>query len=300
MASTSWDPQGEAQEALRTIVADSQFGPAALSSSQTMTNLLKDLLPDAPRESSVLIAASDAGVPGSLQGYIKQGMPVETASRLAVGSFENRTALTWDACTWAVGALVSALRLDVSARPGPVRETVPPADNQRTMSARVLADRGRDPSRAASSSSRPNELRFPAASVAVLGAILIIWACALPMWTVSGVTGRSSFSIFNSGSGGGLWSALEPVGVAVLAVVAAMLLLTAARGPWLRWLTAGALIAFGVHTVFLFVGYQAGIPSPGHPAGAAIAGIFGGLSLLTAGVLAAVNRESPVLAASRS
>src|SRR3989442_14484318 len=108
----SWDAQGEAQSALHTIVADPRYGPAALSNSQTMTNLLKDLLPDAPRESSVLVASSEAGVPGIVQSNLSQGMDVVTASRLAAGSFENRTALTSDACYWAVGVLVSALRLD--------------------------------------------------------------------------------------------------------------------------------------------------------------------------------------------
>lgn len=61
VTSMPWDAQGEAQAALRTIVADPRYGPAALSNAQTMTNLLKDVLPDAPRESSVLVAASEVG-----------------------------------------------------------------------------------------------------------------------------------------------------------------------------------------------------------------------------------------------
>src|SRR6202035_4082342 len=92
VTSMPWDAQGEAQAALRAVVADPRYGPAALSNAQTMTNLLKDLLADAPRES--------------------QGMDRTTASRLAAGSFENRTALTSDACNWAVGIIASALRLD--------------------------------------------------------------------------------------------------------------------------------------------------------------------------------------------
>ena len=50
VTSMPWDAQGEAQAALRTIVADPRYGPGALSNAQTMTNLLKDMLPDSPRE----------------------------------------------------------------------------------------------------------------------------------------------------------------------------------------------------------------------------------------------------------
>ena len=85
MTSAPGDAQGEAQAALRAIVADPRYGPAALSNAQTMTSLLKDMLPDAPRESSVLVAASEVGVAGMLQSNISQGMDQATASRLAAG-----------------------------------------------------------------------------------------------------------------------------------------------------------------------------------------------------------------------
>ena len=48
MTSMPWDAQGGAQAALRIIVANPRHGPAALSNAKTMTNLLKDMLPDAP------------------------------------------------------------------------------------------------------------------------------------------------------------------------------------------------------------------------------------------------------------
>jgi len=48
MATMPWDAQGEARAALRAIVDDSRYGSAALSNAQSMTNLLKDMLPDAP------------------------------------------------------------------------------------------------------------------------------------------------------------------------------------------------------------------------------------------------------------
>ncbi len=73
MTGTSWEHQREARDALRTIVADPQLGVAALSSAQTMSNLLKDLLPDAPKETSVLVAAAEAGLAQTLLDHVGQG-----------------------------------------------------------------------------------------------------------------------------------------------------------------------------------------------------------------------------------
>jgi hypothetical protein len=47
---TAWEHQREVREALQTTVSDPQLGIPALSNAQAMSNLLKDLLPDAPRE----------------------------------------------------------------------------------------------------------------------------------------------------------------------------------------------------------------------------------------------------------
>src|SRR5580693_6819281 len=109
MASAPWDPRSEALNALRTIAADPQYGAEALSNAQMLTNLLKDMLPDAPREANVLITAAGAGVPAALQGYLAQGMDVGTATQLAAGTLAERTALTSDACAWATSSLATAL-----------------------------------------------------------------------------------------------------------------------------------------------------------------------------------------------
>ena len=69
MASAPWDARSEALNALRAIAADPQYGTAALSSAQMMTNLLKDMLPDAPREANVLISAAGAGVPMTVKRH---------------------------------------------------------------------------------------------------------------------------------------------------------------------------------------------------------------------------------------
>ena len=85
------------------------MGPEALSDPQRMSNALKDLLPDAPREASLLVAGATAGVPEAISGYVRQGMDAHTAVRLAAAALAERTALTPDACTWAAGELAVAL-----------------------------------------------------------------------------------------------------------------------------------------------------------------------------------------------
>lgn len=101
-----------------------------------MTYLLQHMLPNAPRESSALIAASNAGVPGILQNHLSQGTDLSSACRLTAAAFENQTALAPDACHWAVGALASALRVQAGdSKPGSAWEAAPDGDYQQTMAA---------------------------------------------------------------------------------------------------------------------------------------------------------------------
>lgn len=307
MTSMPWDAQGEAHAALRAIVADPRYGPPALSNAQTMTNLLKDMLPDAPRESSVLVAASEAGVAGLLQGNVSQGMDLATASRLAAGTFENQTALTPDACNWAVGILASALRLDAvrpaPLPPGPVYDTPRPAGgDQRTVAP------GPAPAPPAwvmpapqfrSGSGGPDGLRLTVTVMTAVAAILIVWACALPDLYVSG-TGRTSFSIFNSGGAGEWWFAVEPVGVAVIGVLAALIIMSANRSARLRLLATGVLFGFGIQTVLLFAGYEFYVRSPDRAGPGGAVGILGGIVLLVAALIAATSRPAPAAVTSES
>jgi hypothetical protein len=287
-----WDAQGEAQAALATIAADPRYGATALANAQTMTNLLKDMLPDAPRESRVLVAASEVGVPGMLQAHVSQGMDVATASRLAAGSMESQTALAPEACTWAVGVLVSALRLDAAARPAaPAREAAPTGEGQPTVSAAAAEAAAAGPPAAEAMPMpmvRPAQasgLRIAAAAVAGAGAILIVWACALPY----GVEG--SFFSLSGGPYGSWWNAIPSVTVAVLGIAAALLFLLA-RTEWLRGLAAGMLVAFGMAVIVFWVSQDLL-----HAGSAEIVGIAGGLLLLVAGVLAVAGRKGQPAAA---
>lgn len=287
MTAMPWDAQGEAQAALAAIAADPRYGPGTLANAQTMTNLLKDMLPDAPRESRVLVAASEVGVPGMLRAHVSQGMDVAVASRLAAGSMESQTALAPEACTWAVGALVSALRLDAAAlSAAPAREAAPAGAGQLTMPA---AAAGAAPEAAPMPQVYPGRAsgrRIAAAAVAAAGAILIVWACALPY-----MRGSTSFFTLSGRPYGSWWNAIPSVTVAVLGVAAAVLFLVA-HTEWLGGLAAGMLVAFGLAIIVFWVSQELF-----HAGSAEIVGILGGLLLLVAGVLAVAGGKGQPVAA---
>jgi hypothetical protein len=73
---------GEVRSALGAIVSDPDLGPEALSDPQRMSNVLHDLLPDAPREANILVTASSAGMPEMISADLAQGMDADTAIRL--------------------------------------------------------------------------------------------------------------------------------------------------------------------------------------------------------------------------
>src|SRR5215467_15597258 len=119
MTDTSWEHAAEARAALNAIVSDPQHGVAALSSAQTMSNLLKDLLPDAPREKSILVAAAEAGLADNLRQHIDQGMDANTAIRLTASSFSSTTPFTPEACTWVTSEIATALGISRGGSAGP-------------------------------------------------------------------------------------------------------------------------------------------------------------------------------------
>src|SRR5258708_4261327 len=104
----SWEHAAEARAALSAIVADPDHGVAALSSAQTMSTLLKDLLPDAPREKSILVAAAEAGLADTLRQHVGQGMDPNTAIKLTASSFSSTTPFTPEACAWVTSEITTA------------------------------------------------------------------------------------------------------------------------------------------------------------------------------------------------
>ncbi len=115
MTRVSWDVDGAVRRALRSIAADPQLGTAVLSQPQIMTNLLKDLLPDSPRESALLVAAAQVGLPGELKRHLSEGLDLGTAARLTAGWFARQMPFTRDGCTWLVSEIAIALGVDPSA-----------------------------------------------------------------------------------------------------------------------------------------------------------------------------------------
>jgi hypothetical protein len=302
MASAPWDPRGEALNALRTIAADPQYGAEALSSAQMMTNLLKDMLPDAPREANVLITAAGAGVPTALQGYLAQGMDVGTATQMAAGVLADRTALTADACAWATSSLAAALLSPAvplasgpggtSPLPGSDHPTVAPLGTGPGPVAYGSGPVAYGPAAALAAGSgrgRPAGVSLLAAACAGAGALATILACAFSIVHVYNSDGTYAYSesLFSITSHGAAWNWIGLVVAAVLSVVAAVLLV-ASRTPWVRAGAAGAVAAFGIAVIMIFAAYQftLGPVSAGSgPAGAEKLGGFGGLLLLVAGVL---------------
>ena len=121
-----WEHAAEARAALNAIVTDPEHGVAVLSSPRTMSNLLKDLLPDAPREKNLLIAAAEAGLADTLSEHVAQGMDPATAIRLTASSFSVRTPLTPEACCWVTAEMAVAMGITETndAVPAPTsRET---------------------------------------------------------------------------------------------------------------------------------------------------------------------------------
>jgi len=113
------DPGRRTRTALRAIVSDPDRGVAALSSAQVMSTALRDLLPDTPRETKVLVAAAEEGVAAALSHYVASGMDPATVREKVARSFVRHTGFRPAACQWAVDELAAVLGLDsAGARPG--------------------------------------------------------------------------------------------------------------------------------------------------------------------------------------
>ncbi len=98
--------------------------------------------------------------------------------------------------------------------------------------------------------------------------------------------GPASSSVFNLGYTGGLFFALEPIAVMVCAVVTGIFLI-AWQNRTVRAVGTGVLLAFGLQTVALFIGYIGGEAPYGRVGPGGPVGILGGMVLLAGGGLAA-------------
>jgi hypothetical protein len=129
-----WDPSGKSRDALRSIVAD--FGTRALSTPSILENVLHDLLPDSPRQVSLIVAAGGSSVASSLQEHMANGMDPGTAVRLASAQLAEQTPYDAAGCRWVTAEFALALghpvpdepaaAPTVEPAPAPAQETVAP------------------------------------------------------------------------------------------------------------------------------------------------------------------------------
>jgi hypothetical protein len=120
-----WDPSGKARGALASVVSD--FGTRALSSPSILDNVLHDLLPDSPKQISLIVAAGGSTVASSLQEHVAQGMDADTAVRLASTQLAEQTPYDAAGCRWVTGEFARALGYQVSDAPIATEAPVAPA-----------------------------------------------------------------------------------------------------------------------------------------------------------------------------
>lgn len=119
MADMQLEHADAARAALHSVLSDPAGGMEAISSPEVAANLMRDLLPDAPREANLLATAISVGIPALLRGHVAEGMDTDTAIRLAAASFEARTAFTHDVARWVAVEFAIALGLaGPGERPG--------------------------------------------------------------------------------------------------------------------------------------------------------------------------------------
>lgn len=135
------DPQGRAHQALADAVND--YGPRILSEPALLRNQLSDVLPDEPREGSLLVAAVEVGAAAQLREQVAAVGPdaaVEAVSR----NMAQTRALDPAASCWAVAEIARALGYPVSAG-----AAAPPPPGEATLpwtgAAAVVAPSGAPP-----------------------------------------------------------------------------------------------------------------------------------------------------------
>jgi hypothetical protein len=127
MTEQQLDAQGEARDALSSVVAD--FGPRVLSDPRMLGSRMSDLLPDSPKERQLLITAAEADVAGDLTRHVQeQHLDPNTAVQLVAGSLSDRKSIDLAASTWVAAEYAKALGYNVQpgAMPPPSRPFPPP------------------------------------------------------------------------------------------------------------------------------------------------------------------------------
>src|SRR5262249_50446343 len=119
------DAEGEAHEALGTAVAS--YGQRVLSDPNALRNLVTDLLPDLPRERSLLVTGAEAGVADAMREHVDgRHIDPDTAVQLVARALSQRRAIDPAAGLWVASEYAQALGYQVrpyttAVAPGPPR-----------------------------------------------------------------------------------------------------------------------------------------------------------------------------------
>src|SRR5215472_13217080 len=123
-----WDAGGEAGGALAAVVEG--FGVPVLGRPDMLEGLLKDDVPQLPREVAMLTEAARYGVADQLADRVQQGVAAEAAVAMVANEMTSRTAVDAAGARWAAGVFARAIGFQVAGPPPAPglrpQETVPP------------------------------------------------------------------------------------------------------------------------------------------------------------------------------
>ena len=106
------DAQGEARDALGTAV--SSYGQRVLSDPHILGNLVTDLLPDLPRERSLLVTGAEAGIAAEMTQHVEeQHIDPDTAVQLVARALSERRGIDPAASMWVASEYAQALGYQV-------------------------------------------------------------------------------------------------------------------------------------------------------------------------------------------
>jgi hypothetical protein len=123
MSGDPYDVQGEVRDALNTAVEG--YGKRVLNDPRVLGNLVTDLLPDLPRERSLLVTGAEAGIADELTAHVEgQRMDADTAVSLVARSLAESRSLESAASLWVATEYAKALGYQVRSQMPPPAETV--------------------------------------------------------------------------------------------------------------------------------------------------------------------------------
>lgn len=123
-----WDTGGEAGAALATVVEG--FGVPVLGRPDMLEGLLKDDVPQLPREVAMLTEAARYGVAEQLADRVQQGVAAEAAVAMVANEMTSRTAVDAAGALWAAGVIAQVIGYQVA---GPPIAPAPSLQSQETV-----------------------------------------------------------------------------------------------------------------------------------------------------------------------